>query len=1466
MRRCVFNLTFALTMATLIAWPAGAQEFSTNITFAKRQAPGTFVPAGTNNTYQVTGVITSPNFVTRTGGRTNIEFYIQDAAQDPTDNAGVMVYIDDPVFNDPADIPCNFAIGAEISMDFCFIDQRNGTRYLAPDLGTLDISQVNCTPSPITPYTSTLADLLAAAEDFEGSLVRVEDVGIASGSWPGLGTSSSLTITDGTGSVTMRIDADTDVDGQLPPTGSFDLESIFTQFDTSATPSNGYQILVRFYADIDQGLGQVPPELVVNPSGPISAGVGETARIQLLGQDRNGTDTLTFANPGSPGLTTDLGNREAEWTWTPGPASEDTTNTITLTVSDGAASATQQVEVIVLPATLAKIDLNEVLYDPSSGLGGKAGDANNDGVRDSRDDEFVEIINANLSGTVDIGGWNLIGTSSTTTNDLYTFPPGTLLPAQTAVVVFGGGSPSGAFGNAIVLVSTNTGWALSNSGLTLRLFTDTGIQVFAENYADMPGYDSDLNQALTRNADIVGDFGPHTPDAHPFLLWSPGTGVDGAYFDGTGVANSPPVMNFVTNRTALPGQTVVMTVEATDPDFDTISLGVNPGAPGSFVDNGGGRGTLTYTYNIADTGTVFSLTFSASDTGGNVSTALAELTVPDAVFAGVIINEFLPDPSGPSGNIDSNKDGVEDDFEDEFVEIVNTSASDLEIGGFQVADSSSTRHVFEPTTVPAGGAIVVFGGGSLANFFDSPAQTASSGTLGLNNGGDTITLYDADTNILDQVIYAEPVPDGASLNRDPDGTGGDFKIHTLAGSGPASAGLRSDQSTWLTDQPPIQAPIPDQSGKVDNLLTFDVFASDVDGHAITMFATDLPAWATYPTITVPGGTATNTFSGTPTATETAVVTFCSADINGTNCQAVTILVETTRTNYWDFETGLQDWVVTNRASNRNWDRIGSGGYEGSACLSINGFTADVPNDDWLIGPPMDLTPYTQPEMTYWRWFNYDGEPTNLTVWVATNFPAGSDPADHFTFVEVVDHDFTHDTEDETWLENLLALGDYAGSDSLRVAFRYVTGEPFNDMHAWRVDEIRLREKPVNAAPEIDPDLPTSRSVTVGSTLSFVVSATEPDGDLITLSASNLPANASFPTTNAPGSVSQTFTFTPDAGQIGAASVLFDATDVDGSDQATVEVRVLPIAPCGLIISEYIEGTSNNKAIELYNGTDSEIDLAAGQYALDRYNNGTTNLTGTTLLTGTIASGDTYLIVNNATPISPVLTNSADQFGQMFFNGDDALVLREGGSEVGTVVDSFGRVGEDPGSYWGTPPVTSRDTTLIRKSAVRGGDKNPFDAFDPADEYDALPVDDFSNIKIHDADDCPPTGDADTDGDGIPDWWELLYFGGITNAVATNDEEPDGPDNYSEYVALTDPTNAASFFAITDVTVIEGTNVVVTFSSSSLRNYQPQYTEDIVNPGAWSNLGAAFQGAGVTNDTFTDTADGLREYRIEVSVP
>lgn len=155
---------------------------------------------------------------------------------------------------------------------------------------------------------------------------------------------------------------------------------------------------------------------------------------------------------------------------------------------------------------------------------------------------------------------------------------------------------------------------------------------------------------------------------------------------------------------------------------------------------------------------------------------------------------------------------------------------------------------------------------------------------------------------------------------------------------------------------------------------------------------------------------------------------------------------------------------------------------------------------------------------------------------------------------------------------------------------------------------------------------------------------------------------------------------------------------------------------GVFISEYIEGSSNNKAIEIYNGTGATVDLAASSYRINMYFNGSTTATTIINLTGSVAPGDVYVVAHPSA--SPDILSKADQtsLSSSWYNGNDAVVLLQGAA----VVDSIGRVGEDPGLYWGDTVTNTLDHTLVRKPSVSAGDTDPSDAFDPSAEWTAYP--------------------------------------------------------------------------------------------------------------------------------------------------
>lgn len=183
----------------------------------------------------------------------------------------------------------------------------------------------------------------------------------------------------------------------------------------------------------------------------------------------------------------------------------------------------------------------------------------------------------------------------------------------------------------------------------------------------------------------------------------------------------------------------------------------------------------------------------------------------------------------------------------------------------------------------------------------------------------------------------------------------------------------------------------------------------------------------------------------------------------------------------------------------------------------------------------------------------------------------------------------------------------------------------------------------------------------------------------------------------------------------------------------------------LFISEYVVGSGNNRAIELYNPTSAPIDLA--DYSVGRFRDGA----GTPMLvdlTGTVPPLGTFVIAvdkrdPNGTgfeePVDMALQAVVDTFvnpvyvqanSPFYFNGDDAVPLIKG--DGNTLVDLVGKIGEDPGTAWSDESGTwwTTDKTLVRKASVRQGvTVNPA-VFMVEAEWDSLPEDTFTELGWH----------------------------------------------------------------------------------------------------------------------------------------
>ena len=252
------------------------------------------------------------------------------------------------------------------------------------------------------------------------------------------------------------------------------------------------------------------------------------------------------------------------------------------------------------------------------------------------------------------------------------------------------------------------------------------------------------------------------------------------------------------------------------------------------------------------------------------------------------------------------------------------------------------------------------------------------------------------------------------------------------------------------------------------------------------------------------------------------------------------------------------------------------------------------------------------------------------------------------------------------------------------------------------------------------------------------------------------------------------------------------------------------APTELFFTEYIEGSSNNKALEIYNGTGAAINLSTGGYSVQMCFNGNATCTLTINLTGTVASGDVYVVAHGSAA-ADILAQADQTNGSGWFNGNDAVLLRKGVM----VIDAVGQRGFNPGTQWGTGLISTEDNTLRRKAAIEAGDTNDTDAFDPSIEWDGFASNTFGGLGCHPASVCnaPPPEEAEIfeiQGNGL-----VSPLVGVT--VTTSDNvvtavTPIGffiqtPDDRADADAET--SNGIFVFAGGSPAVVVGDNVDVT---------------------------------------------------------
>jgi len=238
--------------------------------------------------------------------------------------------------------------------------------------------------------------------------------------------------------------------------------------------------------------------------------------------------------------------------------------------------------------------------------------------------------------------------------------------------------------------------------------------------------------------------------------------------------------------------------------------------------------------------------------------------------------------------------------------------------------------------------------------------------------------------------------------------------------------------------------------------------------------------------------------------------------------------------------------------------------------------------------------------------------------------------------------------------------------------------------------------------------------------------------------------------------------------------------IDNNSKVVASTTFTDPPVSNLFFSEYIEGYSFNKALEIYNSGSFSVDITG--YKIETYANGDASPTNTiTIPTANLTAGNVYVVCHSSIADPPLNTVCNFPTGSLLFNGNDAVVLKD---STGIILDVIGRIGENPcgsGSCdggWESGLSSTYDQSMTRKCAITGGDTDGNNAFDPGTEWNFWGVNYFNYLGSRDeCDTAGPTGGS------------ISYFDGYKTHVPNGDLGE--PEEQVYITSFTDPSGLAS---------------------------------------------------------------------------
>lgn len=432
--------------------------------------------------------------------------------------------------------------------------------------------------------------------------------------------------------------------------------------------------------------------------------------------------------------------------------------------------------------------------------------------------EYIEIYNKR-SSSFDLDGFILKDDDS----DTHTIV-GPLVIAAESFLVLGINSDSGTNGNMTVDYQYS-GFNLTNSNDEIVLTTPGGIEIARVSWTSSSFGGSGVAEELDALSDVnnsgeaqSSNYSNATSTYGDGDLGSPGS-------VGNTDLSEAPTIRFSTNTETFSEDegTVNISVILEDADGNTVDVDVVYNEPASSTESSdySSTNTVSLSFSTAASGDeTKSASFtivSDSDYEGyevgifelsNLSTSGATvfnpggdstytLNITDDDTPNVVINEVNKDPGE-----DADGDGSLSTADDEFIEIYNNEAINIDITDWYITESNTLVTFASGTIIKAKSAIVIFDdSANPTGSFGGSTVLVGDANFSLTNSGSTIRLLDNNDNIIDTVATGgSSFGDNQSITRDPDGTGTFVEHSTAFGSiGNISPGTKVDGSVFTTD-------------------------------------------------------------------------------------------------------------------------------------------------------------------------------------------------------------------------------------------------------------------------------------------------------------------------------------------------------------------------------------------------------------------------------------------------------------------------------------------------------------------------------------------------------------------------------------------------------------------------------------------------------------------------------------------